>query len=72
MLSCPKGSQPPFNHVKCTGKALSIINGNPVYREAWNGRDSKGRWTNIQPKLRVQCLGKEASGAFLTALLCPS
>lgn len=66
------GFQPPFSHVKCTGKALSIINGNPVYREAWNGKNSRGSWINIQPKFRVQCVGKEALGAFLTALLCPS
>ncbi|XP_066038585.1 uncharacterized protein [Chamaea fasciata] len=56
MLSCPKGFQPLFNHVKCTGKALSVTNGKPVYREAWNGRDSRGSWINIQPKFRVQCL----------------
>ncbi|XP_062369961.1 uncharacterized protein LOC134057009 [Cinclus cinclus] len=57
MLSCPKGFQPPFTHVKCTGKILSIINGKPLYREAWNGRDSRGSWTNIQPNPgRVQCL----------------
>ncbi|XP_063279194.1 uncharacterized protein LOC134564327 [Prinia subflava] len=58
MLSCPMGFQPPFNHVKCTGKSLSVINGKPVYREAWNGRDSRGSWINIQPKFRVQCLEK--------------
>lgn len=71
MLICPKGSEPPFNLVKCAGKTLSVINGKPVYREAWSRRDSKD-WKNIQAKLRVQCLGKEASGAFLPALLCPS
>ncbi|XP_066194971.1 uncharacterized protein [Sylvia atricapilla] len=55
MLSCPRGFQPPFSHVKCTGKTLSVINGKPVYREAWNGKDSRGHWINIQPKFRVQC-----------------
>ncbi|XP_039945905.2 uncharacterized protein LOC120765283, partial [Hirundo rustica] len=56
MLSCPRGFQPLFNYVKCTGKALSVINGNPVYREAWNGRDRRNSWINLPPKFRVQCL----------------
>ncbi|XP_032844041.1 uncharacterized protein LOC116960507 isoform X2 [Tyto alba] len=57
-LSCPEGFQPSFTHVKCTGKVLSISNGKPVYREAWNGRDSRGRWINIQPTFRVECIEK--------------
>ncbi|XP_058681905.1 uncharacterized protein LOC131572665 [Poecile atricapillus] len=56
MLSCHKGFQPTFTHVKCTGKVLSVINGKPVYREAWSGRDTRGNWINIQSKSRVQCL----------------
>ncbi|XP_071436928.1 uncharacterized protein [Pithys albifrons albifrons] len=53
ILSCPKGFQTPFTHVKCTGKVLSVLNGKPVHREAWNGRDSRGTWINI---VRVWCL----------------
>ncbi|XP_059693000.1 uncharacterized protein LOC132322524 [Haemorhous mexicanus] len=58
ILSCPKGFQPPFTHVKCTGKVLSIINGKPVHRETWTGKDSRGNVINIhtQLKFRVQCL----------------
>ncbi|XP_014730952.1 PREDICTED: uncharacterized protein LOC106852692 [Sturnus vulgaris] len=57
MLSCPKGFQPPFTHVKCTGKVLSVINGKPLHREAWHGRDSSGSWISIQASPgRVQCL----------------
>uniref|UniRef100_A0A803VYT6 Fibronectin type-III domain-containing protein n=1 Tax=Ficedula albicollis TaxID=59894 RepID=A0A803VYT6_FICAL len=56
MLSCPKDFQPLFTHVKCTGKVLSVINGKPVHREAWNGKDSRGSWIKIQPNPgRVQC-----------------
>ncbi|KAF4793123.1 hypothetical protein TURU_113746 [Turdus rufiventris] len=59
MLSCPKGFQPPFTHVKCTGKVLSVVNGKPLHREAWNGKDSRGSWINIQSNPgRVQCSGK--------------
>ncbi|XP_059690128.1 receptor-type tyrosine-protein phosphatase kappa-like [Gavia stellata] len=54
MLSCPEGFQPPFTHVKCMGKVLFISNGKPVHREAWNGRDSRGRWINIQSS--VECI----------------
>ncbi|XP_074713050.1 uncharacterized protein LOC141938308 [Strix uralensis] len=56
MLSCPDGFQPSFTHVKCTGKVLSISNGKPVYRETWNGRNSKGTWINIQPMFSVECI----------------
>ncbi|XP_059689392.1 uncharacterized protein LOC132320676 [Gavia stellata] len=55
MLSCPEGFQPSFTHVKCMGKVLFISNGKPVHREAWNGRDSRGRWINIQPTFSVEC-----------------
>ncbi|XP_053859971.1 uncharacterized protein LOC128822303 [Vidua macroura] len=56
ILSCPKGFQPPFTHIKCTGKVLSVINGKPIHREAWTGKDSRGSVINIQPKFRAQCL----------------
>ncbi|XP_054139369.1 uncharacterized protein LOC128941558 [Melozone crissalis] len=56
ILSCPKGFQPPFTHAKCTGKVLSVINGKPIHREAWTGKDSRGNVINIQPRFRVQCL----------------
>nr|XP_041567367.1 uncharacterized protein LOC101234008 [Taeniopygia guttata] len=56
ILSCPKGFQTPFTHIKCTGKVLSVINGKPIHREAWTGKDSRGSVINIQPKFRVQCL----------------
>ncbi|XP_009863369.1 PREDICTED: uncharacterized protein LOC104270646, partial [Apaloderma vittatum] len=55
-LSCPQSFHSTFTHAKCTGKVLSISNGKPVYREAWNGRDSRGRWMNIQPTSNVECL----------------
>ncbi|XP_074389172.1 uncharacterized protein LOC102069436 [Zonotrichia albicollis] len=56
ILSCPKGFQPPFTHAKCTGKVLSVINGKPIHREAWTGKDSRGNVINIQTRFRVQCL----------------
>ncbi|XP_005431040.1 uncharacterized protein LOC102040349 [Geospiza fortis] len=56
ILSCPKGFQPPFTQVKCTGKVLSVINGKPIHREAWTGKDSRGNVIIIQPRFRVQCL----------------
>ncbi|XP_077646526.1 uncharacterized protein LOC110484191 [Lonchura striata] len=56
ILSCPKGFQTPFTHIKCAGKVLSVINGKPIHREAWTGKDSRGSVINIQPKFRVQCL----------------
>ncbi|XP_008946276.1 PREDICTED: uncharacterized protein LOC103780359, partial [Merops nubicus] len=59
MLRCPEGFQPSFTYVKCTGKVLSISNGKPVYREVWNGSDSRGRWINIQPTVSVKCFGAE-------------
>ncbi|XP_053910739.1 uncharacterized protein LOC104056586 [Cuculus canorus] len=58
MLSCPEGFQPSFSHVKCAGKVLSIINGKPVHREAWIGRDSRRGWINIEPSFSVECIEK--------------
>ncbi|KAM8983733.1 receptor-type tyrosine-protein phosphatase U-like isoform 5-T5 [Ara ararauna] len=54
MLSCRKGFQPSFTHVKCTGKNMSISNGKPEYREVWLGKDSKGQWNQAQD--RVECI----------------
>ncbi|KAM9507196.1 receptor-type tyrosine-protein phosphatase U-like isoform 5-T5 [Guaruba guarouba] len=54
MLSCRKGFQPSFTHVKCTGKSMSISNGKPEYREVWLGKDSKGQWNQAQD--RVECI----------------
>ncbi|XP_037228551.1 uncharacterized protein LOC119140998 [Falco rusticolus] len=56
MLSCTDGFQPTFTHVKCAREVQSISHGKPVYREVWNGRDSRGRWINIQPMLNVECI----------------
>ncbi|XP_030368581.1 receptor-type tyrosine-protein phosphatase kappa-like isoform X3 [Strigops habroptila] len=54
MLSCPKGLQPSFTHVKCTGKDMSNSNGKPEYREVWLGKDSRGQWSHIQST--VECI----------------
>ncbi|XP_065511830.1 uncharacterized protein LOC136001437 [Caloenas nicobarica] len=53
-LSCPEGFQPSFTHVKCLGEDQPISNWNPVYREPWLGRDSRGSWINIQTN--VECI----------------
>ncbi|XP_040436168.1 uncharacterized protein LOC121081311 isoform X1 [Falco naumanni] len=54
MLSCPDGFQPAFTHVKCAREVQSISHGKPVYREVWNGRDSRGRWIRIRSS--VECI----------------
>ncbi|XP_061222701.1 receptor-type tyrosine-protein phosphatase alpha-like isoform X2 [Neopsephotus bourkii] len=54
MLSCLKGFQPSFTHVKCIGKTMSNSNGKPEYREVWLGKDSRGQWNQAQDK--VECI----------------
>ncbi|XP_065517896.1 receptor-type tyrosine-protein phosphatase kappa-like isoform X1 [Lathamus discolor] len=54
MLSCLKGFQPPFTHVKCIGKNMSNSSGKPEYREVWLGKDSRGQWSQAQD--RVECI----------------
>ncbi|XP_062476431.1 uncharacterized protein LOC134164553 isoform X4 [Pezoporus occidentalis] len=54
MLSCLKGFQPPFTHVKCIGKNMSNSNGKPEHREVWLGKDSRGQWNHTQDI--VECI----------------
>ncbi|KAM9587562.1 receptor-type tyrosine-protein phosphatase T-like isoform 2-T2 [Morphnus guianensis] len=54
MLSCPKGFQPSFTEIKCSGKVQPISYGNPVYSDPWLGRDITGDWIRIQSS--VQCI----------------
>ncbi|KAK2512181.1 hypothetical protein Q9233_016453 [Columba guinea] len=54
VLSCPEGFQPSFTHVRCLGQEQPISNWNPVYRELWQERDSRGSWINIQTS--VECI----------------
>ncbi|PKK19174.1 putative LOC102098127 [Columba livia] len=54
VLSCPEGFQPSFTHVRCLGQDQPISNWNPVYRELWQERDSRGSWINIQTS--VECI----------------
>ncbi|XP_038026424.1 uncharacterized protein [Anas platyrhynchos] len=55
-LSCPKGFEPSFTHIKCSREVQSISAGKPVYREVWMGKDPGGAWTRIHSM--VQCVGK--------------
>ncbi|KAJ7424132.1 hypothetical protein WISP_30004 [Willisornis vidua] len=48
MLSCPEGFQPSFTHVKCSSEVQSFIQGKPVYREIWLGRNTRGAWIRIR------------------------
>ncbi|XP_071436818.1 uncharacterized protein [Pithys albifrons albifrons] len=48
MLSCPEGFQPSFTHVKCSSEVQSFIQGKPVYREVWLGRNTRGAWIRIR------------------------
>ncbi|XP_056179990.1 receptor-type tyrosine-protein phosphatase kappa-like isoform X3 [Falco biarmicus] len=54
MLSCTDGFQSTFTHVKCAREVQSISHRKPVYREVWNGRDSRGRWIRIRSS--VECI----------------
>ncbi|XP_052634163.1 LOW QUALITY PROTEIN: receptor-type tyrosine-protein phosphatase kappa-like [Harpia harpyja] len=54
MLSCPKGFQPSFTEIKCSGKVQPISYGNPVYSDPWLGRDITGDWIRIQSS--VECI----------------
>ncbi|XP_027762434.1 uncharacterized protein LOC114069671 [Empidonax traillii] len=54
MLSCPEGFQPSFTHVKCSSEIQSFINGKPVYREVWLGKDTRGAWIHILSSM--ECL----------------
>ncbi|XP_049651199.1 receptor-type tyrosine-protein phosphatase kappa-like isoform X5 [Accipiter gentilis] len=53
-LSCPKGFQPSFTEIKCSGKVQPISYGNPVYSDPWLGRDITGDWIRIQSS--VECI----------------
>ncbi|TRZ09862.1 hypothetical protein HGM15179_017260 [Zosterops borbonicus] len=53
-LSCPKGFQPSFTHVKCSSKYQNNNNGTRVYKEFWNGRNSGNDWLPIQSS--VECV----------------
>uniref|UniRef100_A0A8B9SUD0 Fibronectin type-III domain-containing protein n=1 Tax=Anas platyrhynchos TaxID=8839 RepID=A0A8B9SUD0_ANAPL len=53
-LSCPKGFEPSFTHIKCSSEIQSISTGKPVYREIWMGKDPGGAWTRIRSM--VQCV----------------
>ncbi|NWS50018.1 LAR phosphatase, partial [Probosciger aterrimus] len=54
MLSCLKGLQPSFTHVKCMRKFLILDHEKREYREVWIGNDSRGQWKRIQN--RVECI----------------
>ncbi|XP_051498701.1 uncharacterized protein LOC127395595 [Apus apus] len=54
MLTCPKGFQPSFTHVKCLGENRPIHSWTSVYRGQWEGRDYKGDWIHVQSS--VECL----------------
>ncbi|XP_049651202.1 receptor-type tyrosine-protein phosphatase kappa-like isoform X8 [Accipiter gentilis] len=53
-LSCPKGFQPSFTEIKCSGKVQPISYGNPVYSDPWLGRDITDDWIHIQSS--VECI----------------
>lgn len=55
-LSCPKGFQPSFTHVKCSSKYQNNNNGTRVYKEFWYRRNSSNDWLPIQSS--VECVGK--------------
>ncbi|XP_066843753.1 uncharacterized protein [Anser cygnoides] len=54
MLSCPKGFEPSFTHIKCSREVQSISTGKPVYREVWMGKGTGGAWTRIHSM--VECV----------------
>uniref|UniRef100_A0A8B9C9A4 Fibronectin type-III domain-containing protein n=2 Tax=Anser brachyrhynchus TaxID=132585 RepID=A0A8B9C9A4_9AVES len=54
MLSCPKGFEPSFTHIKCSREVQSISTGKPVYREVWMGKGTGGAWTRIRSM--VECV----------------
>ena len=58
MLSCPEGFQPSFTKIQCSGKVQPIGTWNPVHRELWSGKDSRGYWIRIWSS--VECIGKGA------------
>ncbi|XP_074876243.1 receptor-type tyrosine-protein phosphatase U-like isoform X3 [Buteo buteo] len=53
-LSCPKGFQPSFTEIKCSGKVQPVSYGNPVYSDPWLGRDITGDWIPIRSS--VECI----------------
>ncbi|KAM9587567.1 uncharacterized protein ACIBXB_006974 [Morphnus guianensis] len=53
-LSCPKGFQPSFTKIKCSGTVQPISYRNPVYSDPWLGRDITGDWIRIQSS--VECI----------------
>uniref|UniRef100_A0A8C2T124 Fibronectin type-III domain-containing protein n=1 Tax=Coturnix japonica TaxID=93934 RepID=A0A8C2T124_COTJA len=53
-LSCPKGSQPSYTHIKCSRQEQTIKHGKPVNGELWLGRDSSDAWTRIWTS--VECV----------------
>ncbi|XP_054042967.1 uncharacterized protein LOC128903087 [Rissa tridactyla] len=54
VLSCPKDFQPSFTLVKCLGQDQATNKWNPLYRDPWLGRGSRGDWIHIQSG--VECV----------------
>ncbi|XP_049651204.1 receptor-type tyrosine-protein phosphatase F-like isoform X10 [Accipiter gentilis] len=53
-LTCPGDLKPSFPKVKCAREFLQVSSGEPVYGDAWWGRNSTGAWTHIVKA--VECI----------------